>query len=775
MAALGSRPADAQALRPEIKAIEIDAGPGIDANRVRGMLKLRVRDLISDAAIDQALRDLWTLGDIRPPEIERQPFEGGYKLIVHIRKLPAVAAVEFKGTVALDADLLRRQLAHPVGSSTDLQEFDVDQVVLEKFYRDRGYPLVKMSHEAVEKDGAWNVTYNIESGPHLALAKVRFEGNKSFDERELSKIMTTQAGGLLTKGKYDPVVFDADLAVIAEYYHARGWLDANATSRIDYDTATEQLFPTVVIEEGPRYRVDQVVVRGSKLFSAKEVAQGLKLKSGDVFSEEAVAADARTLKGMYEKKGHVNVEIEKRLLVSEKLPLVTVEINVAFEGPAAVIERVEIRGNDVTQDHVIRRYITIHPGDPVDPTKLAAVEQRLLNTGYFIVPEGGQGKAVDVFLESGSTPEKKNLVVVVNDELRGGFKIGAMWSPDFGPMGLIELVHRNFDFADAPKDWGDFAARTAFAGGGQQLTIRLAPGKDYSDYRVSWLEPSVDDSDYSVGWDVYHNKWAAQSYDRARTGIEVTGGRRFLDDALSVSLTPGYERLSISNVDKDAGKDIRDATGSHSRHTLNLNATYDRRPDPLDPSSGYVVAVDVTNVGGILGGEGDVVKEKVSGTYYRTLADTPELGRHVLSLSGTLGAMQSTSSHRAPFFERYLAGGASENRLRGFEFGGIGPAQGKNNDHVGGEYLALAGVEYEFPVYKEAVRGVVFTDAGNLGRRIGDLKWSTTRVSVGLGLRIRLFGGQGPAIALDFGFPVKKQATDNKQLLSISVGGTYQF
>ncbi len=775
--ALGIHPARAeQVIRTEIKAIDIDAGPGVDANRVRSLLKLRVGDQVTDEAVDQALRDLWSLGDIRPPEIERQPVPGGYKLIVHVRKLPVVDTIEFKGNVGLDVDLLRKQLAHPVGNATDLQGFDADQVIIEKFYRERQYPLVKMSHEAVEKDGKWQVTYTVESGPKLAVAKVRFEGNLSLKEKELSDLMVTQAGGIFTKGKYDPATFQTDLFVIAEYYHTRGWLDAKVTSRIDTDAAAGQLFPVVVIDEGPRYRVDQVVILGTKLFPAKQITPQLKLKSGDFFSEVTLDDDIATMQHMYEKKGHISADIEKNLLFSEKAPVVTVEINVVSEGPAAVIGKVVIRGNNVTQDHVIRRYITIHPGDPVDPTKLDTVRQRLLDTGYFNVPEGGTGKAVDVFLENGATPETKNLVVTVNDDVHGRVTVGAMWNSDFGPMGLVELVHNNFDISDLPKDWQDFWNGTAFAGGGQQFSIRLAPGVNYSDFRIAWSEPSVQDTPNFVGTEVYMNKWATdQGYDRARTGFDVTVGRRFLDDALSVSLTPGIEQLTISNVSKGAGKDILDAKGSHALRTLNLNVTYDKRDSRLDPSSGYVASVDLTDVGGILGGDVDVLKARVRGAYYVTVLDTPELGKHVVSLSGALGGMKSLKGDKVPFFERWMVGGTSDNPLRGFEFDGIGPVQGKDKDHVGGEFMAIGSAQYQFPLYKEILRGVFFTDVGNLGHSLGDLKLSTMRVAVGVGLRVRLFGGQAGPIAIDFGFPIKKQSTDKKQIISFSVGGTYQF
>jgi outer membrane protein insertion porin family len=587
--------------------------------------------------------------------------------------------------------------------------------------------------------------------------------------------MKTQPGGLLSEGVYDPYVFEADLAAIAEFYHARGYLDARVGHRLEYDTRKERLLPVVTIEEGSLYRVEQIVIRGSTVFSPPEILRAFRLKQGAPYSELLLREDLRTLEQMYQKKGHMGAAIERHLTFAEKGASVSVEIDVRDEGPAATIERVDIRGNNVTKDHVIRRYITVLPGDPVDPSKLDAIRERLLNTGLFsAAPEGGR-EAVEVFLEDGSAPGKKNLVVEVNDDIRGQFTIGATWNSDLGPMGLIELVHYNFDFTDWPRDFRDAREGTAFAGGGQQLTIRLAPGPKYSDFRLSWLNPSVADSAYSFGWDLYANEWAAHDYDRGATGVSLTGGRRFLDDKLSVTLTPGYERLTLGNVDSDAAADIRAAEGTYNRHYLTLGVAYDARDDRVEPTKGYLAALDLTNVGSFLGGDVDVVKERVHGAYYATLVDSPRWGKHVMSFTGVLGLTQSTGGDGVPFFERYFTSGVGGNRLRGFEYNGIGPVDRKSGDHVGGECLVLGGAEYTFPLYREVVRGALFLDAGDLERRFGDIGLDHVRVSVGFGLRFRLFGGRLGPISLDFGFPVKKLPTDDRQVFSFSIGGSYQF
>ena len=123
----------------------------------------------------------------------------------------------------------------------------------------------------------------------------------------------------------------------------------------------------------------------------------------------------------------------------------------------------------------------------------------------------------------------------------------------------------------------------------------------------------------------------------------------------------------------------------------------------------------------------------------------------------------------APVFERFYAGGRT---FRGFRFRGVGPrgiradTLEEGDDPVGGDWLLLTGLQYEFPIAGDYLRGVVFTDQGTLTDDIGVDDW---RVSVGAGFRIRIgFLSQAP-FAIDFAYPIVKEDNDERQVLSFDV------
>jgi len=131
---------------------------------------------------------------------------------------------------------------------------------------------------------------------------------------------------------------------------------------------------------------------------------------------------------------------------------------------------------------------------------------------------------------------------------------------------------------------------------------------------------------------------------------------------------------------------------------------------------------------------------------------------------------------KAPLFERFYAGG--HRSFRGFEYRGVGPRgivfgsapPTKGDDPVGGDFLLLTGVEYNYPIYQETLRGVIFIDSGTVQDDIGISEY---RVSVGAGIRLRVpFLGQVP-FAIDVAFPILKEDGDEEQLFSFDLSAPF--
>ena len=137
-------------------------------------------------------------------------------------------------------------------------------------------------------------------------------------------------------------------------------------------------------------------------------------------------------------------------------------------------------------------------------------------------------------------------------------------------------------------------------------------------------------------------------------------------------------------------------------------------------------------------------------------------GRHVLGLRTQV----SVAGDNTPVFERFYGGGLGS--VRGFEFRGISPRSGTEEDPVGGEFALTGTAEVNFPLVGETLRGVVFADAGTVEEQF---EIGTIRSGVGAGFRLVLpiLGNQMP-LAVDFAYPVNKDRDDDTQIISFSFG-----
>ncbi|MBV8782007.1 MAG: BamA/TamA family outer membrane protein, partial [Phycisphaerae bacterium] len=160
----------------------------------------------------------------------------------------------------------------------------------------------------------------------------------------------------------------------------------------------------------------------------------------------------------------------------------------------------------------------------------------------------------------------------------------------------------------------------------------------------------------------------------------------------------------------------------------------------------------------------DFEKATIGFDYYKTLNEDLLDRKTILRVSTDIGYMFGPDD---PFFERFYGGGIGS--LRGFQFRGVSPRSGPENDRIGGDFSATSTVEVSYPLAGEILRGVVFTDFGEVERSV---RTGVIRSSIGTGFRLTLpFFGQVP-IALDFAIPITKDHYDDTQFFSFSLGFT---
>src|SRR5439155_18763411 len=134
------------------------------------------------------------------------------------------------------------------------------------------------------------------------------------------------------------------------------------------------------------------------------------------------------------------------------------------EGGKSFIEKIEIKGNTKTKDRVIRRELSVAPGEVFDMVKVKLSKQRLEGTQLF--------EAVDTQPEPTDVPNRKNLLVAVKEGTTGHLSFGAGFSSVDSILGFVEVTQGNFDLFNPP--W--------FMGGGQKLRLKVQIGARREDF-----------------------------------------------------------------------------------------------------------------------------------------------------------------------------------------------------------------------------------------------------------------------------------------------------
>ena len=344
------------------------------------------------------------------------------------------------------------------------------------------------------------------------------------------------------------------------------------------------------------------------------------------------------------------------------------------------------------------------------------------------------------------------------------FNVGAGINSNGGIGGNITYEQRNFDITNVPSRLQDVFTGNGFVGAGQTFRISLEPGTQQTNASIRFTEPWIFDQPYSFTGELYLRDRVREDYDDKRLGGRLSLGKRF-NYMYSALVTVRAEQVDITNIhDKPVrAQEILDAEGTSPITSIGLQVrrdTTNRGTAPLERDNN-----DRRHRAGRCAGRRlrfHAIHADV-GTATRRSTKTCSIVGSILSLHGDVGYIPND----APFFERFYGGGIGS--VRGFEFRGISPRSGPDDDRIGGDFSATGSAEVSYPIAGDTLRGVVFTDVGTVEP---DLELGTIRWSVGAGIRLVLpILGQVP-IAIDFAVPISKDSKDDTQFISFSLGFT---
>lgn len=726
-----------------IEKIRIIGVERIEPETVLTYMDVRVGDEISESGLNKVLKSLFATGLFADVSLQHQ----NGVLDVNIVENPIINEIAFEGNDKLeDGELLSEIQLRPrqVFTRTKVQN-DVNR--LYQIYRRNGRFSVAIEPKVIKLDqNRINLVFEIDEGPVTKVRSVRFVGNKRFsDDRLQSEITTKEArwySFISNNDRYDPDRLSYDQELLRRFYLSQGYADFRLiTANAELSQNREYFYLTFTLEEGQRYRVNNVIIKSElSHFDAEVLRDFVTMNTGDWYNANEIE---KSVDQITDELGNLQYAfVNVRPQIDRNRDDYTIDVTFEIkETPRAFVERIDIRGNVRTLDKVVRREMDLVEGDPFNRSKLAKSEQAIKDLGFF--------ENVTVETLQGSAPDKTVIDVAVSEKSTGELSIGAGFSTSDGPLADLRISERNL------------------LGKGQQLQFGATIAGEKTQFDLSFTEPYFLNRDFSAGIDLFHSTQDFQdesSFNQRRTGGGVNFGYPLSDKWRQV-LRYNIQRNEITDVRDDASLFIREQSGNRLTSAVSQRLTYDARDSKLFPSDGTYAWLDTTFAG--LGGDAHYVSGKIGSIYYYPVIDNV-----VLSLLGEVGAITGISNENIKINERFFLGG---NSLRGFEQAGVGPRDNATKDSLGGNSFYRGSVEVSFPIglpEELGVKGHTFTDFGSLwgldsitGANIVDE--NSIRASAGVGISWR--SPLGP-IRVDLAAPYAKEDYDIEESFRFSFG-----
>ncbi len=757
---------------PIVREVEVKFDGPVTVNKaiVLANIQTAVGQPLSESLIQQDVRDLINTGYFFDVRVAREPVADGVKVIYQVRGKATIKEVLFEGYKHFKLARLQRDVTLKAGDTYDERKAHDDARKLVESYQKAAYPDAKVEPEAsIDKDtGKAIVRFKVTEGPRVFLKRVQFDGVQAVPVKKLRKLMKTRhrwwgswMGGT---GVIKDEQLQEDLEAVREFYRSQGYLDMTIKGSRVERTAEKWMVLHVEIFEGVQYKVGATRIEGHKLFPAADLEAKLKMTKGKTFTPAGLEADTKAVEDYYGARGYIDTSVRTVRTPSAELEHIDLTYLIR-EGDLTYIEKIQIRGNTKTKDKVIRRELAVAPGQVFDMVRVDRSADRLRNLNYF--------SKVETSPYPTDVPNRKDLVVTVEEQRTGTVTFGAGFSSVDNLVGFVEVTQGNFDLFNWPT----------FTGGGQKLRLRMQVGFERQDYILSFTEPWFLDRKLALGVDLFHrsSSFLSDEFDETRTG-----GALRLEKALA-EFVRGQIEYSLQNIDLDvdstASMELQAEQGADLRSAVEFSLIYDTRDNVFLTSRGNRTELSAEVVGGAVGGDVSLYKLNLKSSQY-----FPLFQGHVLQFVGAAGVVDVYGASRGdgtvvteingsvtntvkvndvPIYDRHFLGGPYN--LRGFDYRDVSPRD-VNGEPVGGNTYAHATAEYSFPIV-ERVRGAFFFDIGNVWRDAYELGTGDLKSDVGVGVRLNL--PIGP-LRLDYGYPVM---TDNQTgrggKIQFSVG--YQF
>lgn len=418
---------------------------------VRGNERLEVETVLSytDLApgqaydrerLDRALKDLFAselFADVRIRD------DGQGNLVIEIRENPVVNRVLVEGAKRVKEDKIREEIRIAPRQIYTRSRVRSDVARILELYRRSGRFAARVEPKIVQlEQNRVDVVFEISEGPKSKIRQINIVGNERFSDRKLRGEMATRQARPLriftSRDTYDPDRLAFDQQKLRQFYLTQGYADFRVVSAIAELTPDRRDFiVTYVVEEGERYRFGEVdLVSQLRDVKAEDFKRLLPMKPGDWYNAKQIEDTINSLTNAIGLLGYAFADIRPQFRRDRDKR----EMNVTFlvnETPRVYVELVNIRGNTITRDEVVRREFRLAEGDAFNSVRVRRSRDRIQSLGFF-------QEKLEIEQKPGAAPDQVTLEVNLEERPTGSIQVSAGYSTLEGLILNFAIQQRNF-------------------------------------------------------------------------------------------------------------------------------------------------------------------------------------------------------------------------------------------------------------------------------------------------------------------------------------------
>lgn len=735
-----------------VRDIQINGIQRVDPGTVLANIPVKAGETYQDYMTADIVRSLYKTGLFDDVSLQKT----GNVLVVNVHERMAVGEINITGNKLFKTEQLLDALkAAGIRKGQTLNRSAVSRIQheIKQQYLARGKYGVDVQADTTNlarNRVALNIKIN--EGSDARIRNVKITGNKAFPDKTLLKLLESGTKSKLqffsTKDKYSREKLVGDLDKLTSFYRDQGYLKFEITdTQVSLSPDKKDINVNIAIHEGDRYRVGKVDVASIPGVTAAEAQAIMKMRQGQVFSQNKLEESRKALRQRVEQGGHAFASVAITPQVDEAKKVVNLTF-AADKGKQVYVRRINIKGNYRTRDEVYRREMRQLESSWYSRDKIERSKVRIQRLPYV------QSVKIQQVPVAG-TKDQVDLEVTVAEQLSNQFTAGLGYSQSQGVIFNVGLKQQNF------------------LGSGKSLGVDANNSSSTKRFSVSYFDPYHTVDGVGRGFDVFYNETDTDADDLVSSYLSDSFGGNLnytipLSEENSLRFSVGYENRKIKTF-TDTPQFINDFVAKNGEEYDEflgvISYVHDTRDRTIFPTEGTRQSLSFE--AGLPGSDLEYYKIRYKGANYWPINE-----KLTFAIKGGMGYGEGYGSgDDLPFFEHFYAGGIGS--VRGFEKNTLGP-QDEFDNATGGGFSVNGTAELSFPApFADDIKGLrmsAFIDAGNVFDDFDAFEADEVRYSAGIGATwLSPFG----PLTISYAKPLNAEDGDEEQEIQFSIGATF--